>query len=271
METTELRANTGNCSTRECSGLRKGEWICAECAGKNFSARISCYRCSLGKWESEIRSKGKAAFDWECFRCKFSNFSFRHSCLRCKIPKHVSDDIRIQRHGIPWLCRFCNLENWGKNHKCFKCSRPKYFAICRTPSFNLHHHTRMVLEHGHRRECKVIRSARHNLNNRPSGPSKLAREKCHILKVEKNLKSEVRKVEELLPKYDLDSSSSSSEEDLIELEYVVSQEQPTVNENGPTIEKNDLRSKQSSKTSDRVFDSLSKLQYIIDSWEISAT
>ena len=236
METTELRANTGHCRTRECRGLRKGEWICAECTAKNFSARISCYRCSLSKWESEIRSKGKAAFDWECFRCKFNNFSFRHCCLRCQIPKHVSDKMRIQRHGIPWLCRFCNLENWGRNHKCFKCKQQKSFAIWRNPRWRVPQHKK----HWYQQELEDC----HNKKDWRS-----PREKCHFLSVQKleKVTHDIRKIEPMVSDIDLDSSISSSEEDPIELEYVAGHEVPTENDDRSILEKPQFRTKNCSE------------------------
>ena len=225
VETTELRAKIGHCGTRECSGLRKGEWICAECAAKNYSARISCYRCSLRKWESEIRSKGKAAFDWECFRCKFSNFSFRHCCLRCKIPKHISDDMRIQQHGVPWICRFCELENWGKNRKCFKCRQQKAFAIWQRARWRLPQY------HEHRHEW---------VNARHMRPAKM---KCHSHTMQNhNVASDIKKIKEVVHKVDLDSSSSSSEEDPIELEHSIIQPELTDNEDVSACKRDHFKS-----------------------------
>ena len=107
---------------------REGEWNCAKCSAKNYSARISCYKCSLSKRESELQTKGKAALDWECFKCKANNFSFRDSCFKCSISRFESDDIRAQREGIPWVCRFCEIENRVTNINCFKCKRPKDIA-----------------------------------------------------------------------------------------------------------------------------------------------
>ena len=247
VETTELRAKIGHCRTREYSGLRKGEWICAECAAKNYSARISCYRCSLGKWESEIRSKGKAAFDWECFRCKFNNFSFRHCCLRCRTPKYVSDSIRIQRHGIPWLCRFCNLENWGRNHKCFKCKQRKSFAMWRNPRWRVPYQKHWYQQElGDCHDKKDWRSPR---------------EKCHLLSVQKleKVTREIRKIEPMVSDIDLDSSISSSEEDPIELEYVAGQELPTENEESLNIEKPELRFIESSEAPEFISNSQADL------------
>ena len=108
--------------------LREGEWNCAKCSAKNYSARISCYKCALSKRESELQTKGKAALDWECFKCKANNFSFRDSCFKCSISRFESDDIRALREGIPWVCRFCEIENRVTNTACFKCKRPQDIA-----------------------------------------------------------------------------------------------------------------------------------------------
>lgn len=113
--------------------LKEGEWNCAKCSVKNFSARVACFKCSLSKQESEIRLKGKAALDWDCFKCKAKNFSFRSSCFKCQIPKLESDIMKARREGIPWVCRFCQLENRVTNSQCFKCKKSREFADVNPP------------------------------------------------------------------------------------------------------------------------------------------
>lgn len=113
--------------------LREGEWMCASCNARNYSARVVCYKCPMTKQESEVRSKGKSALDWECFKCKANNFSFRDSCFRCLISKRESDEIKAERQGVPWLCRFCNLENFSYRRDCFKCKERKEVADVKPP------------------------------------------------------------------------------------------------------------------------------------------
>ena len=102
--------------------------MCASCNAKNYSARITCYKCPMTKQESEVRLKGKSALDWECYKCKANNFSFRNTCFKCLISKRESDFLKADREGVPWCCRFCNLENFPHRRDCFKCKRVKELA-----------------------------------------------------------------------------------------------------------------------------------------------
>ena len=107
------------------SKIREGDWICADCKSHNYSARVTCYRCSLAKEKSEFLSKGKKALDWECFQCKVSNFSWRQECYKCRISKHRSDDMKRTSGTVDWFCRFCDVSNFPDKRICFKCKRDR--------------------------------------------------------------------------------------------------------------------------------------------------
>ncbi|KAL5270398.1 hypothetical protein ACHWQZ_G001201 [Mnemiopsis leidyi] len=111
--------------------MRDGDWLCAECSSHNYNARITCYKCTLPKNQSELKLKGKSALDWECFQCKMTNFGWREECFKCHISRRESDDIKARQVGIEWFCRICNLKNFPNRDNCFKCKRPRDFCDAR--------------------------------------------------------------------------------------------------------------------------------------------
>ena len=107
-------------------GLKEGEWVCSNCARRNFRGRTVCFFCDLDKDSATSPVPLPEPEKWKCLVCLFSNFASRDKCFRCHLQRDSPADTVPNLVDGEWQCS-CRTVNSAVSARCFVCKidRPK--------------------------------------------------------------------------------------------------------------------------------------------------